>query len=116
MGRNYGTCKFCERFSDIKKYHRNLKYLSYLVQNWDQHNEPNSFRKITDSLLQISAKFRKISKAKRNKVVSKYLIYFVKHNYLVKIQSPSFSPIKREDVMEEFNRHLRLVSAIKIVY
>ena len=105
-------CRSCTNVSDIGKYHKKLKYLCNLVNNYDKYVEPNTHKKMYNGLLELSVKFRKMSKAQQHKIVLNYYVNFNRHRHLVELQSPTFSPIKKEDVFEEFQKCLNTVIKI----
>lgn len=73
--------------------------------------EDNLFSIVQQHLIKNSRKYKLLRGQELNKIVSKYYIYFLKHRHLINtICPPDYSPLKREEVEEEFKTHLKLVA------
>lgn len=108
----YSACTFCTQFSDISKCHRDLTYLTDLLRNSTLDvNDKMLFRRVQETLLDLSVKFRFFPNKKKNRLASKYYIYFMKHKHLVDDDdfSPAYSPLRRDEVVKEFEEHLKAV-------
>lgn len=110
----YGLCKFCENVEEIAKQHRNLPLLKYLVKEARiDLLEENLFKKIQEIVLFNQPSMQRLGNTKRNKVVSKYYLYVLKHrNFMVstsEVPSPVYSPMRREDVFQEYHKILNLL-------
>lgn len=111
----YPPCKFCEKISEIKMYHRNMKFLTYLLEECGSDvYSSNLFNIIRHHLLLISNKYKLLRGPEQNKIVSKYYIYFIKHRNFINFDDCvlPYSPLKKEEVAKEFQNHLD--GAIKI--
>ena len=107
----YSACIFCTEFKDISSCHRQLTYLTDLLRNCTlEADDKMLFRKIKVALLELSVKFRFLPNKKKNQIVSKYYIYYMKHNHLLDNEfHPTYSPIRREEFLKEFEEHLKIV-------
>ena len=107
----YNLCN-CKELCHVQIRHASLIYLTALIENCDQDLSKNGlFNNIQKSLLQMSTKYNNIPRRKMNKIVSKYYIYVIKHRHLIpSSNSPGFSPLKKEEVLEEFQKHLDIVT------
>jgi len=109
--KKYNLCTLCDEINDLRKFHQNLRHLSYLLQEpCVQSSRDMLFRKSSEVLLEIDGSFTHISKAKFNKIVLKYYIYIIKHRHLT--PSPCYSPLKKEDLLVEYQQHLDIVRQV----
>lgn len=107
--KNYKLCTMCQKISDVSQNHKDLKLLPFLLDQFMDENileDKKLFYKVNMELKPI-LESHKMSKAQRNKRVSKYYIYLLKHRQFLMIESPSFSPIKK-DAVQEFHYILNL--------
>ena len=105
----YVLCKFCKEVSEIKMYHRNLKFLMYLLEELGPEiYSPNLFGIIKHHLLLVCKKYGALRGSQQNKIVSKYYIYFLKHRQFINFSECMliYSPLKKEVVAVEFQQHL----------
>ena len=66
-------------------YHKNIKYLTYLVDNPDLNPEQEDlFKAMSNILREIIPYLPHKSSVEKNKIVSKYYFYFMRHRHLVK--------------------------------
>ena len=112
--KKYCLCKFCESVEEIDKQHSNLPLLKYLVTNAGiDLLENNLFKKIQETLVFMQPSLNRMRHTKRNKIVSKYYLYILKHrNFMVstsEVPSPTYSPMKREDVFQEYHEILNVL-------
>lgn len=107
----YNLCNSCKKLCHVEIRHSNLIYLTALIENCDQDmSKDGLFKKIQRSLLQMSTKYKNFPRRRLNNIVSKYYIYVIKHRHLIPFNSsPCFSPLKKEEVLEEFQIHLEFV-------
>ena len=113
--KSYSVCSFCKESQQIKAHHKNVKYLTYLVEESGLNPEQeNLFKEIYNILCQIVPCFDHKSNVQKNKLVSKYYFYFMKHRHIVKkrISTLLYSPIRRKEVEEEFLKYLEIVNDI----
>lgn len=108
---NHTICKICVKLSDVKINHRTMIYLFALIEDCGSNlKKENLFRIVHEYLHLNYAKLKVLNGKKVNKLVSKYYIYFIRHRHLIEnIQSPAFSPLRREEVSEEYRKHLSFV-------
>lgn len=109
--KKYNLCDTCKELCHVQIRHSSLIYLTVIIENCDQDISKNGlFKKIQRSLLQMSTKYNYFPRRRLNKIVSKYYIYVIKHRHLIPFNSsPGFSPLKKEEVLEEFQKHLDFV-------
>lgn len=82
--KSYELCSFCKESQHIKMYHKNVKYLTYLVDESGLNLEQeNLFQEIGNILREIVPSFEHKSNSQRNKLVSQYYFYFMKHRFCV---------------------------------
>lgn len=113
--KSYRLCSFCKESEHIKAYHKNVKYLTYLVEESGLNPEQeNLFQEITSILREVVPCFDHKSSVQKNKLVSQYYLYFMKHRHIVKKTNGSvlYSPLRKEDVQVEFLKHLELVNDV----
>lgn len=112
---SYELCSFCKESQHIKMYHKNVKYLTYLVEESGLNPEQeNLFKEIGNILRDIVPSLGHKSNTQRNKLVSQYYFYFMKHRHIVKKTTGSvfYSPLRKEEVEVEFLKNLKLINDI----
>lgn len=75
--------------------------------------ERSLFTVVKNIVYRESAYLDRQSRSKQNRIVSKYYIYLLKHRHLMEpseLCSPRYSPLKKEEVMLEFQKHLDFVA------
>lgn len=108
----YNLCSFCTESGHIEIYHKNIKYLTYLVNNSGLNPEQEDlFRGMSNILREIIPYFTHKSSVEKNKIISKYYFHFMKHRHLVKKTHGSllYSPLMKKEVENEFQKYLKLI-------
>lgn len=111
----YKICSFCIESDHIKVFHKNLKFLAYLVNNSGLNAEQEDlFKEMSNVLREIIPYFNHKSSMEKNKIVSKYYFYFMKHRHLVKKSNSSllYSPLPKKEVEKEFRTYLGIINDI----
>ena len=93
-------CLFCNDSRHIQIYHKNIKYLTYLVNNSGLNPEQKDlFNAMSNILNENIPYFSHKSSVEKNKIVSKYYFYFMRHRR-------PYSPLTKKEVEKEFLGHL----------